>query len=68
MPRPRKEREMKIVNQLSVGLMDAEADAVKAISDFACISPSQYGRMAIKRQLIADGMLKHPGAANEVKS
>jgi hypothetical protein len=68
MPRPKKDREMKITNQLSVGLMDAEALAVKQVADFACISPSQYGRMAIKRQLLADGMLQHPAAAVSAKS
>jgi hypothetical protein len=66
MPRPK--REIKISEQLTVGLIPEEADAVKRVADFACMSPSQYGRMAIKRQLLADGMLQHPGAANQAKS
>jgi hypothetical protein len=70
MPRPKKE--IKITDQLTVGLVAEEAEAVKVISTFACISPSQYGRRAIQRQLIEDRMIEHPAqrlaAANAAKS
>jgi hypothetical protein len=57
---------IRLSNHLGVCLTDEEAEAVERVATFACISASQYSRMAIKRQLIADGMLQHP-AANSAK-
>ena len=55
-------REKLITQDLAVGI-SAEIDAaLKMVSDFSGLRPSQYARQAIIHKLVSDGFMQHPMA------
>ncbi len=51
----------RIKQEISVGMSDEIADALKTATQFTEIKASQFGRIALVEKLCREGYLRHPG-------